>query len=1262
MYKGLYKVVEIDNIPKGYAFHAKNSIISKTLDSATNEKGTTALSLLAQFNPSFISGKIIHLNYIIYIFQDTTGMDCIAVYNEDTNTIELKLQKNLGLHIDYPVSGVAEISVNNQLIVAFTNYYSPPKYVNLDDIDVDDSEEFYRLFPIFNATRDMKVSIQTGGSLPAGTYFISTRYIFRDGTKTDFNPLIGPIYITVDDNLGNKAGVTTNKNIKVTNLFGDFSSIGFDKIEVAVVSSIGGVIKAEVVKQLSASVTTSITYNGSEFLYTATLEEIITPSPVYDKVKHITSVNKQLYLADLTTPENQNLQSLANSLRIYWTSIYETDNTSDKKKLLYKKTNKGELKTLCHDEVYALYIQYVKDGKLTPAFHIPGKALVAEDRASVSLDGGNIKINNRLPYKYEIQDTCTFEGTETTEIDGLTFTTKYGRMGVWENEDEVYPDNFPDFNGQKVRHHRLPSLEFMRERWPVTGGLATDKSVYGVDGIDCLGVRVNLGVHNTPSSLKIQGYTAYRILAAKRDLSNVTVLGTSNLHFSGQAENQAAAIVNSTGNFNIKALDTSKDIIVKDSYIRFNCFDLWQDRPSLANTYIRNHFKILSKQATGGINVYADGTEQLYGVITHFAKDNFFGDKLNIPGVTTSSIETSSIAGNTKFKQTKNQKYIPNNTIVSTINNNFVDNRLSEETAHLELTTPDDYLDLDIGDYTLFTDTIIEEETLLTSLKILKNNLFLAYNDQTLITLSEFQSIGNNLSSFHGDCFVGAYSYASTTGQDAGSRLTPGDGGELKGVRSFKVVNTVGRHNPSQRYLVDGDYSSYFYPDAAVGAITATVHTLTRWQAVWKLDDVWNNFKYDKDYSLPNYLDNTSIFDLDAPNVTELPYRIQRSLSSNPETNLDSGWKSYKAGDYFETTKNKGRITNLVNWGEDILLIHHERALFRTRDKAVLQTDTLNVQLGSGDIFAIEPKEEHPTTYGYGGTQHKFGCLLCEAGYVYPDASTGEMFLYNGQFIHNISKGLKNDFQDYLKTFNVNGKDNPLNNYGISTAFDKENYRIIISLKGVQSFTVSYDILRGEKGDWASFHDFKPDNIFNTRNKLYSIKDKDVHVHNSGPRGTYYGTTYPFFVDLVVNDAPDKEKLLSAIYWISRYFNSQGLDITRTIDYITIRSNKYTTGRIPVITNTTKSIHEDRLCNAKMEGEKWAFNSIYNRLREGEYPNFGNLFNDYISDIGTLEQPYWSDSEQIRDKAFIIRLEFSNLLDHEIRLINLEPLMRLSNP
>ena len=621
------------------------------------------------------------------------------------------------------------------------------------------------------------------------------------------------------------------------------------------------------------------------------------------------------------------------------------------------------------------------------------------------------------------------------------------------------------------------------------------------------------------------------------------------------------------------------------------------------------------------------------------------------------------VTSNNKFKKLKNQRYILNNIFTSTEYTTSVaaiDNRFSEEFVFAEVLGTPPEVTVELAFYPTSSTTTFNkiEETYLSSLKVIKPNLFIDITIQKdLIVCSGFKPIASSYTYFqdsfiNGDGFIGYYTYATLAAISSGDLGTYTDGYK-EGIRNIKTLPFIGRHNVNLRHVTLGDYTTYFTPAQAVPKIIPSGEFMSYWINIHETTKAWNQFLYNKDFSISNYLENPDIHNPNSLNISIYPYRIQRSLASNKESNLEDGWKSYKPLDYFETAKSKGRITNLVSWGEDILIIHHERALFRTRDKAVLQTTTLNVQLGSGDIFEIEPKEERPTAYGYGGTQHKFGCLLCEIGYIYPDADRGEWFLYDGENLHNISKGLRHDFKQYLKS----STDNPFNNNGISTAFDQELYRFIFSLKANQSFTTSFDIMKGE---WVSYHDIYSDFLFNTRKNLYSIKNLDVHQHNTGARGTYYGVTYPFFVDIVVNHEPTKEKILSAVYWISRYYNSQGLDIDKTIDYITVRSNKYSTGKIPIKFNSTNSILEDRNNNCKRENEVFSFNDVYNRLKPTIYPSFGNLFNDYTPNNTDFETPYWADSEQIRDKSFVVRLEFSNLQNDEIQLLSLSGLNRQS--
>jgi hypothetical protein len=521
------------------------------------------------------------------------------------------------------------------------------------------------------------------------------------------------------------------------------------------------------------------------------------------------------------------------------------------------------------------------------------------------------------------------------------------------------------------------------------------------------------------------------------------------------------------------------------------------------------------------------------------------------------------------------------------------------------------------------------------------------------VQIQETISASFNVLTGFGDGFIGVYSYAAIAPYNKNVDI---NATETERIVNFKIHVTVGRHNSNLRWQALGDYSTYFYPDA--GPFTIGFNEIDKyWFYAHPRKAKWNNFNYSKDFSSINDLETYSIFNDEGLNSSNYPYRVTRSTQANRDNSLEDGWRTFKPLDYYDTVKNKGPITNLESWG-DILLIHHRDALFRTRDKTVLQTTAnLNVQLGSGDIFALEPQEQNPTKLGFAGTQHKFGCIVSDIGYIFPDASRGEIFIFNGQLI-NITKGLKLFFQNYLYA----SKDNPLNDYGISIAYDQHNYRILLSLKASSgNFVLSFDTIKQE---WASFHDYTDSYLFNSKNELYSIKygtsnKRDVYLHGYGKHGEFYGVIKPFFIDFVINDEATKQKVLASIQWLSKLYVNNVLQYRNTITQITIYNDKFTTGIVNILTNETDSLVNDLKSNTKIVDDLWSFDDIYSKVIAN--PFLLPVTEDYRPIESALNQNInWFEAEPIRGNYFIVRLEYSNLEDNEINIFGINALMRLS--
>ncbi len=161
--------------------------------------------------------------------------------------------------------------------------------------------------------------------------------------------------------------------------------------------------------------------------------DIVRQTPVFEKSDQITQLNNYLLRIGPTSKFDFNYQPLANLIETEWVSVeYPSD--------YYFKG--GYKTTYMRDEVYSFFIRWIYDtGDKSASYHIPGRPPVPNEISQFS------DINS-LP-----NDTLYFEtvntASQTNTYANLTLPDggkilAAGKMGYWQAETEIYPDNRPD--------------------------------------------------------------------------------------------------------------------------------------------------------------------------------------------------------------------------------------------------------------------------------------------------------------------------------------------------------------------------------------------------------------------------------------------------------------------------------------------------------------------------------------------------------------------------------------------------------------------------------------------------------------------------------------------------------------------------------------------------------------------------------------------------------------------------------------------------
>ncbi len=473
---------------------------------------------------------------------------------------------------------------NGDRYIIFCTEHDIPRIINLDKqypaypsgYTLDETSLFTYYTPVMITGNTI-----AGGDLPEGAYFVGTRYRTPDNTTTGINNISGPFYVR-----GNNNGIS----VRLDNV-----SRNMSYLEIVLLSVVNNQIAVRVVQKeaifSSSGGTTSISariITGSQTLEELTLEDVTVLPFGYNRVGSVEVHDNRLYIANLETQEDVGLQAIANGI---WPEYYIRDNddiTNGDPDESLDEIGYPENTSFMPDEVYALYVAFVRaDGSYTPAYHIPGRV---PEKNPVS-NPSSIHGIHRSPFngsyygdttanlayhEFDLTDTYDQILANTIQNPSAYFFAKFleedkklyggtgkiwmtrctcvksganpkrGLLGIWLNQDEKYPEGFPNkkvHNGSyilttgeyntytfdstsnplvdhelniansSVAHHRMPSISWLQEE--------------GYNWNELKNPRLKLMFNNVsiPS-----GYRGARFFYAKRTGSNCIIQGTSALH------------------------------------------------------------------------------------------------------------------------------------------------------------------------------------------------------------------------------------------------------------------------------------------------------------------------------------------------------------------------------------------------------------------------------------------------------------------------------------------------------------------------------------------------------------------------------------------------------------------------------------------------------------------------------------------------------------------------------------------------------------
>lgn len=1210
---------------------------------------------------------------IVFFYDEANDTSRIAIFNTDSKTWDLKVENTfLGFSHSYPITGTAKRDYNGNIIIAFRDNKpgSSIKLVNLDTINNSSNPNDYELFKMAEAPRDAyeyplssttvfnhnsTFEILEGqGTLKTGAYIAVLRYITVDNVETNPVYVNRPVYlhsfnasVSYNNTAGNPANTSTTKAIKFTynNCDPDYTR--------AVLYIIQSVNNAISVIRLDE---TYISNNTVSFLYAnatdgdaSDLTTALVQNTEYTKAADITQLNGKLELANLEVIDEDALQRVSNSISVKWISIPmdlttksydpDNDNFSIINGISEKEVKESAYPGFQHNEVYALYAAFVlTTGARTKGFHIPGRSETAFNLSNLRADAfasntidttylvpvsdlvGNAGTTIQNRRALEIADTCSYEGDyNSTGSNNASF----GTMSYWENDNEVYPSTFPELAGQRVRHHKFPSVRFMNQQ------VYSSTASYGKTTLDKLGIEIsNIDI---PASIRplIKGIEIY---FAKRTDSNRTVLGTGILQQAAYRIDTTGATTNqlgsSGGNFAIYneagggGGNTGQWVSTPD-YFRMHFPEVVNFNENISSGYIHNDLKLtatptdLNSTSSGG---YAYRT-----------------DYFNTGTTKALPLALNSFRGVTEGR-------------ITTVNGSYqnYDNSLFEKALWMKNegnavaltsgTTPT-LIFSSGGTYTDPNDSnagSLNVATYLTQLKAYKSDIYTSLFNQTLVRSgcsvfwrsdAEYNDVidpNNKIAGFGGDCFTADFSHIQYAFHVREQSSVSAD----KGLKLVYRYITQSRLNYSLRNEgASGDYEK-FYPKTPLAATSIGVND---WPRNLLANTQPNNGSlYNLEY---NILDDFRQIIINNPSdeySSKFPYRIHQSTVRGQEDKFEN-WRIFLTQDYYDMQPNKGEITGL-GYYDDKLLIWTKYSFFITRDKAKMLTTGIEATLGSEDIFQFAPQEMSMGDYGNVGLQETTSKINTPIGYIWADTNLKKIFSFTGKELKELSdRGTRIFFRNHINSPYSESAiyANDETRRGVYLGWDEASqrlfFRILNNFDEQESLTLSYS---PRIDAWISFHSHDRNSFYlSTRNGIFNSINSEVYE---------LSTKGDFYLDIIVNPSPNETKVIESISWNSR---TEPLDYNDTINFLRVNTDYQTTGDINLVTNTPYSLSKTSLLRIK-ENE-WFFNN----LRDISSNSTNGIANNYYLNFATtanFNPQSWYKQRRFLDKWFRVRLGLIN--------------------
>lgn len=247
--------------------------------------------------------------------------------------------------------------------------------------------------------------------------------------------------------------------------------------------------------------------------------------------------------------------------------------------------------------------------------------------------------------------------------------------------------------------------------------------------------------------------------------------------------------------------------------------------------------------------------------------------------------------------------------------------------------------------------------------------------------------------------------------------------------------------------------------------------------------------------------------------VIQYPNRIWWSQESSQDEIIDT-YQAFLTNNYIDLEQETGEITNLFRISSITMYRAIDNLYIQTRGciykkwknyQEQVQNTDMTTMIGTGAFFDLPPIKVHNSACGL---KYPTGTCKVDTGWLFVDNLNKAVFLFDGEKVNNISKngmdgffieGLVEHMVKQLLTVGHDISDVNINGINITTAFDKNNSRVLITKTDFEFVDISTfgGIYNGSKTDYVTDKIILKDGEFQRVGTTTKTKVANVSLANA---------------------------------------------------------------------------------------------------------------------------------------------------------------------